>query len=1096
MTEQPRDRRVRLDLFGGPVLSGADGPCELTLHQQALLTLVFAHGPGGINRPRVGRLIWGEDDSPRVRQRIRQLLHRTHARAGLNVLASEGDMLRPALPAVDCDLHVFERLLKRGSLAEAGGLLGKGFAARLPRSPTDAFEAWLDGKRVRLLEDLRRSAARRWDETSEAGLWGEARDSAEALYMHFPSDLSVVCRLIESRARTGSLASAEAVFGHFRDSNEGGDMPEELLALMERVRRLRAAPPMRPAEAEPKAPLVGRAEELARVRSMFGEVRQGRFQFALITGEGGIGKTRVLEELKREAVLEGFRCLHARPAEPEQRIPLNPLADALAGVDLAGHLRGLGAPWRSVIASLLPVDDDEPMEDIPPIQEARLSRRLMDALYMLMEQVAAEEPTLLFIDDLQWADATTVTALQFIQRRWEQGPLGIVTAARPDLLMRSDPGKRYLEHHDGLAVDQIELKELSHDDARRLVGHLLGPEMDDLAAERLCELAGMHPLYLTELAKDLGAGRLRLPSLPADEVAIPVSLQEIFRSRVRLLSSMAIKVAGLLAVRAKPMRLVDIAELTGIPPEHCADCADELISLRLVDPQTDKLRITHELFRSALYQHFSEARRAVLHRAIAEHLSSRPDEGTSGELAMHYARAGEREAAAQHGWNAGTSALDHGAVAEAAYFFELVVNNEDDFGRRAEATAELARALHLNRAIGRANPLLELAAARLRQSGNPRRALRMDIRRVEGLAEAGSAPVGDLLDRLGSIKEEASEMGDWEGLALALDTELRFAHLAGDLPRAGTLLRELKLIQERGNAEAVVVAECALCLGVFFGDPTAALSAAEAGIRATRREGQPHSYRLRALNRAIIVLYHQGRMRESNSVEILAEARDLARTSGDLVERFSLDSNVAAELMDAGYLDHAEVMFQTAAKLMGRADMTFSRINHACNRGELALAQGLFAQARRAFLAADGFLGPTVPDYTKDFVNAGVGLSAFELGDLGEARKREEELRPPPARYYYDPSMILRFRTRLLERRGESQLALRLLESAAHDLDGRMMLAALKVKIIQVEVLLRERDPAAMALAEEALRTAMTMGVEPRILECRGLLARGKRRLG
>src|SRR5690606_13571213 len=122
------------------------------------------------------------------------------------------------------------------------------------------------------------------------------------------------------------------------------------------------------------------------------------------------------------------------------------------GIDLAGHLRALGTPWRTVIASLLPIVDDDPIEDIPPIQEARLSRRLFDGLYLLMERIAAEASTILFIDDLHWADETTLTALQFIQRRWEGGSLGVVAAARPDILGESVPGRKYMFRHPDLPV--------------------------------------------------------------------------------------------------------------------------------------------------------------------------------------------------------------------------------------------------------------------------------------------------------------------------------------------------------------------------------------------------------------------------------------------------------------------------------------------------------------------------------------------------------------------------------------------------------------------------------------------------------------------
>jgi tetratricopeptide (TPR) repeat protein len=1081
------EERTRFDLFGGPALSSRTHSYDLTLHQQAFLTLVFAHGRAGISRPRLGWMIWGEDDSPRVRQRIRQLLHRTHERTGITLVLADADVLRPASGVVDCDLDRFEGLLRRGSLAEAAGLLAHGFASRLVRCPNDEFEEWLDAKRVTLLEELRRAAARRWDETSEAGLWGEARDAAEALYMHFPLDPKTVERVIESRVRTGSLASAEAVFGQFRDSRGGEPVPKEILALLERISRLHAAPTTPIAVAEDRAPLVGRRAEVAQARRTLDEVRQGLFRFVLITGEGGIGKTRVMEELQRAAVIEGLRCLHARPAQPEQHIPLNPLADALRSIDLAGHLRALGAPWRSIIASLLPVEDDEPMEDIPPIQEARLSRRLMDALYMLIERVATEEPTVLFLDDLQWADATTVTALQFIQRRWEGGPFGIVAAARPDLLERSEPGSRYLSRLGDLPVTRIDLKELSAKEGHHLVVHLMGDDVEPHVADRLCELAGLHPLYLTELTKDLAAGRLKLPQLPVDEVAIPVSLKEIFTSRVRLLSSMAIKVAGLLAVRAKPMRITDIAELTGIPLDHCADCAEELKTLRLVESRTDSLHITHELFRSALYQHLSETRRAVLHRAIAGHLASRPDDVLIGELAMHHARAGDREAAARTAWSAATKAVENGAIAEAAYFFELVVENEDDAPQRAEATAELARALHLNRAIGRANPLLEVASMRLREVGNHARALRIEIMLAEGLAEAGSTPVRDLLSRLGAIKEQAQQLGDWEALALALDAELHLRHSVGDLPGIEQLFGELRRVIRVGPRLAAAIAHSGMALGVLLGDHEEALHSARRAVQ----DCDPSSdHRLRLLLRLLLVLQYRGLFYSDEVRPIVAEARTLAKKSGDLLLRFSLESNLAVAYLDAGDLEAAEVLMLSSSKMLGSAELDLNRFNQANNSGELALAQGEFSRSREWFQLASEYIGPRTPVYALNIVNSGLGLCALATGNLAEARSREERLTPMQPPWYVDPTTIVAFQSRMHEVRQEYAEAQQVLQDAADDIEDRLVLAWLKIRQLQVR-LERRLDPAkAATLAREGLNRSQELGLRHRAIEFERLLVR------
>src|SRR5690606_33497390 len=173
-------------------------------------------------------------------------------------------------------------------------------------------------------------ASRKWDEASAAGLWGDARDAAEALCMLAPDEVGAVEKLVEARARTGSVALAEEAFARYRERVGEDAVTSRLEELVERVRKLRAAPAtIELGTQEPPPPLVGRSSALEQARAIFEPVRAGQFGFVLVTGEGGIGKTRVLGALKDEALLEGFRCLHARSSEAERRIPLNSLVDAL-----------------------------------------------------------------------------------------------------------------------------------------------------------------------------------------------------------------------------------------------------------------------------------------------------------------------------------------------------------------------------------------------------------------------------------------------------------------------------------------------------------------------------------------------------------------------------------------------------------------------------------------------------------------------------------------------------------------------------------------------------------------------------------------------
>ncbi|HSH75834.1 MAG TPA: AAA family ATPase, partial [Longimicrobiales bacterium] len=929
--------RTHVRLFGGAGVRAEQGPVHLSPRQLALVALVYGHGSKGLSRPRAAKLIWGTVETPVGRHRIRQLLVEIRSRVGRRLIGAHQDELRPQADVL-CDLVTFEQHLASGSLLDAALLAKSGFAALTKGEVAEDYDDWRGAEELALLRRVRAQSLGRWSTAEAAGDWVTAGDAAEALYALEPQDPEAVRRMIDVLGRQGQPQSAEEVFAEYCAALHPPREPEpDLLRSIRLVRRLEKSRAVL-VSTEREAPLVGRREVLASARTVFDHVDAGRFGFVLISGESGIGKTRVLRELHREAVLRDFRALEAQAVELESRIPLNPLLDALKSVDLKPHLRSLGSPWDAVVAAMLPLDTlDEPAVAPPPIQESALPRRLLDAFSLLLEGLAADQPTLLFLDDLHWADATTVAALQFMQRRWARGSFGIIATIRPELVDPGDPLAKYLSAPgEAPGIHRIELGELSMEAALQLVEHIGKGDIGQAVAQRICALAGLHPLYLTELARDYMAGRLRLPELPVDEVTIPVSLKQILDSRLVNLSEHAGKMAGLLAVAARPMRLSDVAALARLPPDDAADAVDELRRARLVEYERDRVRIAHELFRSAIYMHLSEPRRAINHRAVASHLLGEAPEESLGELATHYARAGDAELAAKYGWTAAKRAMESGAVAEAAHFFQLVTDNDQDPVHRAEATAALARALHLTRDINRANPLLELAASRLYAVGKPVEALRLEIKRVEGMAEVGSATLTDLLERLNGIKAEARGREDWEGVALALDAELRLRAQDGDVPGVRELMNDLRSVIAVGGPAACALAHAGLAVGLFFGDPAGAFSSSVAAVGLT--ESGPVRYRFTALNRLIIVLYHRGALGLESSKPFIDEALDLATRSGDRLQRYSLESNIAAQFMDAGDLERAGVMLERAGKIFGSADMTAPRVNHACNLGELSLA--------------------------------------------------------------------------------------------------------------------------------------------------------------
>jgi DNA-binding SARP family transcriptional activator/tetratricopeptide (TPR) repeat protein len=1078
---------VHVRLFGDACLRAGGDPINLTPHQLALVALVYGSGSAGVSRPVAATCLWGRDSADKGRQRLRQLLFEVRARVAQPIVDTHADVLRP-VTSVESDLRAFSAAIEAGRLQSAASILERGFLPSVD-GPTDEYEDWRDGRASSLERSLRAVALRHWATAQSNGDWRVACDAAEALLLLDPDSPEAVERAIRARGRAGDLEGAERALAEHLARLPSGSVPDRVVAqAIETARSIRRIQGLTHPDAT-VVPFVGRQAALSRTYRTLDALRDGHFEMLLISGESGIGKTRVLGEVCREAAARGFRCLRADAVELERGIPLNCILDSLRDVDLESHLEALGRPWSSVIASLLPPGAlRHPPEEPPPIQPSSLSRRLLDSFSLLFDRLAREQPTVLFIDDLQWADATTVAALQFMQRRWTEGVFGVFATVRPDLVRVTDPVAHYLTTADGPRADVIELPVLTTEEAHSLIGVVADKELGAPVVQRLCAIAGHHPLYLAELTREFLAGRVQLPERTGDPLRIPASLARMLDARLEAMSERARKVAGVLAVAGRPLRIDALADLADLTIQQSVDAVDALLHARFVELDRSEVRMAHELFRSAVYRQLSEPRRALHHRAIATHLLADGRDEFAGEVAVHYSRAGDDELAATFGWAAAKRASEAGALAEAIQFYEVVAECESDPLRKAQASAELADVLYLARDITRANPQLCLAAERLRSLGRLEDARRLEIKRVEGLAEVGDLAVPVLIDLITDIKQEAESCCDWETVALALDAELHLLHRGGDVDGIRVVLQQMRRVASLGSTHARLVCMAGLALGVFFGDPIEALGAARNALQIA---AEARAYRLRALVRYMIVLHARGELSNPGASPIVAEARSLAEASGDVMERFAIESNVAVALLDEGEVESAEAMMARTAQIAETAEMHMHRFIRANNHAELALAVGDFDAAKQAFAEAATYLGPTSPSYMRDIVNAGLGYCALESGDVGEARRREKDLSDLPPSWYYDPTTLLAFRARLLERRGKWQEAVAIIRRAAADLEGRIVLAWYKLRLLEVRMLIKYGHPDARPLAEEGERRAQEAGLIRRAGEFATLVGDG-----
>lgn len=426
--------------------------------------------------------------------------------------------------------------------------------------------------------------------------------------------------------------------------------------------------------------LVGRDDELARLRDAVSDAASGRPRLVLVAGDAGIGKSRLVAELMRSPEPGGAHVLSGRClAIGNGGLPYAPLTEALRnlarGLDPATLDTVLG-PARVELARLLP---DLAARDVAAVSPAAGpaskadQARLFELVLGLLGRLGADRPVLLVVEDLHWADDATRDLLTYLAGNLRSEPVAVIATYRTD-----DAGS---DRHAGTwlsdvlraaAGDRINLGPLTPAEVADQLGGIFGtPPPPDVAAE-IALRSGGNALFVEELAAAAGAaGPGHRPGSPA---RLPPTLREMLEARTRDLPPDTAAVLRALAVAGREVDDRLLVAATGLPAGrvHVAvhDAIDRHLAIVTGDPPLVALR--HVLLREAIVANLLAGERRELHAAfamaLAEHpeLADRSPAGAAGELAHHWAAADRPVEAFAAALTAAETATDVRAHAEAA----------------------------------------------------------------------------------------------------------------------------------------------------------------------------------------------------------------------------------------------------------------------------------------------------------------------------------------------------------------------------------------------------------------------------------------------
>jgi DNA-binding CsgD family transcriptional regulator len=460
---------------------------------------------------------------------------------------------------------------------------------------------------------------------------------------------------------------------------------------------------------------VGRGAELGRLAASFEYIDGGEPVTMCVGGEAGVGKTRLVSQFAVQVRASGGQVLLGGCLElAEVMLPYAPVLEALRGLDRGlepAVLDELVGPERPLLARLLPeLGQGEESTPAGLAVGSSAQARLFEAFLALLERLANRSPTVLVVEDLHWADRSTLDLLTFLVRN-VRAALLLVLTYRTDELHRAHPLRPFLAGLDRSGrVQRLNVPRFDRADTAELLAGILGARPDIELVERIHRRSDGNAFFVEELLAAINQGNGR---------SLPPSLENVLLSRIQVLPEAAQAMLRVVAAAGGRVEAELVAAVSDLPE------ADLLAGLRVAvahqvlvpDPATETFAFRHALTQEALYAELLPGERSRLHAGFARALTERPElagprrGAAPARLAYHWAKAHDPARALPAAVEAGLQSVAAYGFADARRQFETALELWDQV-RDAESRVGQDHAA-----------VLQLAAESAYLAGDPNRAI-------------------------------------------------------------------------------------------------------------------------------------------------------------------------------------------------------------------------------------------------------------------------------------------------------------------------------------------------------------------------------------
>lgn len=697
-----------LFLLGAPRLEHDHKPLQLDTRKALALIAYLAITRTAHSRDALATLLWEDYDQAHARAALRRTLSVLNAALNGEYLEVERESIGIAPRArlivdvnefgkriADCDRHghvpseVCPRCIT--PLSEAAALYRSDFMTGFTLRDSPAFDEWqffqteelrrqLAGALERLVRfhaehsefDLGITHARRWlalDPLHEPAhrhlmqLYAASGQRAAALRQY-----QECARILKEELGVQPLEETTRIFqlinsGEWVGSNEPTPSSTHLTA------------------ASLHYPLVGRDAELQALKNAHAALRTDGYCI-ILEGEVGVGKTRLAEAFLLNAQVRRSFTISARCYEGGSNLAYGPFIEALraalADSERANRLKHLAPHFLGEAARLLPeLSTLQPLLlQLPPLNSPGAQARFFEGITQtLLALASGRSKGILFIDDLQWADAASIDLLAFLIQRLRGRPLFLLGTWRGEQIPANHRLRQVLTEAERLGLaNRLYLSRLDQQSVYELV-QAVGPARREFAERLYRETEGL-PFFITEYLSVVEQ---------TGEWSLPGGVKNLLRSRLSAVSETGAQVLAAAATIGRSFDFDTLRDASGRTEEEVVVALEELVALGLIrevgaalGDRSPGYDFSHEKLRALVIDGTSHARRRLLHRRIAGSLVKRARlprdrDALASQIALHFRQAGDGDRAAEYFWLAAEHARRLYANAEALEHFQAAL---------------------------------------------------------------------------------------------------------------------------------------------------------------------------------------------------------------------------------------------------------------------------------------------------------------------------------------------------------------------------------------------------------------------------------------